>query len=921
MPQETFVYLSRNAAVIAQRRNRAEPELKEAMLPQGANPAGTVGTGTHPYAPLAWALWTLSTLLIVSSLVLDLLTPGFLTPIAQKPDPVLVVSSGLLALALPTAGAIVASRLHKNPIGWIFCGMGLLYGVRRFAMAYADYALLVRPSLPAGEYAAWTSTWLRFSSLILLGTFLVLLFPGGRPPSHRWWIAAWAATAGAAMLAIGDAFRFGPLLTYYHVYNPLGVTGSVGGMLDAQQLFEASSVIGGVLLSAGCLAALVALAVRLRQTRDAEHWQIIWFSYAAVPALVGSVLILLDLTAERFALLFLGKTFLPVLWVAQNSGLFGADSRAADRLTDLRLDTVLESLTALAFLAIPICTGIAILKHRLYDQDLGARRRVRRHVAAVSALSWSRILLAGTAVGVLPFALYLAIYSYLVYYPTFIQVESGSEQLTETVAWIGGWVARLLLLLATIPAAWWVAQRAKGRAALHGSLMGLLAAIVNQITIYYSYTATTSYFYKPVTLSDLSIYAALGVAGGWLGGVMGSTPLAGDVYAATRRIGRAGDPGDVAAAIGAHLGDTGVHDVTLWRATSRSDGIRPEQYARWGSWTQGGEEAWSHGANLAEQTGVPHLDRLEGQPSVVVRSASVPAAERATWEHRGIGSVLFIPLIAPGDARVGLLTATFRKRRGPSRRVTRAYLTVGTQAALALENMRLVEEARRTGRATGLLDERQRLAREIHDTLAQGFTGIITSLTAAQMSKARAAADSSSTRYLEDAERMAREGLAEARRLVWALRPESLDRGSLSEALHRLARDWSAKTGVDTRADTTGAPRPLLPETEVALLRTAQEALTNTRKHAGASAANITLSYMDDCVTLDVVDDGAGFDSARLNDPEVAHDAGGFGLVAMRERIEQLGGTLAVESAPGHGTAVAVELPVSPSLQTPETER
>lgn len=879
--------------------------------------------GAHPSAALTWSLWTLSTLLIVSSILLDLLTPGFLTPIAQKSEPVLVISSGLLALALPTAGALVASHLHRNPIGWIFFGMGLLYGVRRFATAYADYALLVRPSLPAGEYAAWTSTWLRFSGLIALGALLVLLFPGGSLPSRRWRIVAWATVAGAAMLAIGDAFRFGPLPTYYHAYNPLGVAGTGGRVLDTWQLFETSSVIGGMLLSAGCVASLVALVLRLRRAREGERWQLRWFSYVAVPALVGSVVTLMDWTAERFTLLLLGKTFLPLLWMAENSGLFGAGPRTADRLADLRLDTILEALTTLAFSAIPICAGIAIVKHRLYTPDLATNRRVSRSVAAVSALGWSRVLLTGMAVGVLSFALYLAIYYYVVYDPTFVQDELGSGHLADTVAIMGGWVARLFFLAAAIPAAWWVAQRAKGRVALHGSLMGLVAAIVNQTTIYYSYSSTTSYFYKPVTLTDVSIYVALGVAGGWLGGIIGNTTLAGDVYAGTRRIGRADDPEDVAAAIGEHLGGSEAHGVTLWRATPRSDGTRhtPQEYERWSSWTPYAEEVWPHGANLAKQPGVPNLARFEGEPSMVVRSTSLSATERAAWERQGIGSILFMPLIAPGEVQVGLLTATFRKSRGPSRRVTRAYMTVGAQAALALENMRLVEEARRTGRTTGLLDERQRLAHEIHDTLAQGFTGIITSLTAAQMSKTGPAADASSPRYLEDAERMAREGLAEARRLVWALRPESLDRGSLPEALHRLARDWSGETHIEAQAATTGEPRPLLPETEVALLRTAQEALTNTRKHAGATTVNITLSYMNDCVTLDVVDDGAGFDPDRLNDPEVAHDAGGFGLVAMRERIEQLGGTLVVESAPGQGTAVAVELPVSPDLQTPGTGR
>jgi signal transduction histidine kinase len=871
-----------------------------------ARRAGPAGAGTHPSAPLAWTLWTLSTLLIGSSLLLDFLTPGFLTPVAQRPDPVLVVSSALLSLACSTVGALVASRLHWNPIGWIFCGMGLLYGLRHFAMAYANYALLVVPSLPGGEYAAWISTWLRFSGLILLGVFLVLLFPSGRLPSRRWRVVAWAATAGAAMLAVGDAFRFGPLLTSYHTYNPLGVVRTAGGVLDTQQLFEASSVIGGVLLSAGCLVSLVSLVQRLRRARGDEHWQLRWFSYAAIPALAGSVVILLDWTAERFALLFLGKAVWPVLWVAENSGMFGRGSPAADRLTDLRLDTILESLTALAFLAIPICTGVAILEHRLYDQDHVATRRVLRWAAEISTLSWSRILLAGTVVGVLPFVLYL------------VQNELGSAQRAEMIAFMSGWGARLLFFVTTILAAWWVAQGAKARAALHGTLMGLIAGIVNQVTVFYSYTWGTSKFDQPVTLGDLSVYVALGIAGGWLGGVQGSTTLAGEVYGATRRIGEANDPADIAAAIGEHLGGAEVHDVTLWRAKPHrnENGDMAEEYVFWGSWTPHGEEAWPPNASLRELVEVPILTRFEEQPSIVLRSTALSPDERAAWERRGIRSVLLIPLVAPEDVRVGLLTATFRQRRRFSRSVVRAYLTVSTQAALALENMRLVEDARRTGREAGLLDERQRLAREIHDTLAQGFTGIITNLAAAQMTRSQAA---SSSRHLEDAERIARESLAEARRLVWALRPESLDRRSLSEALQWLAGEWSEETGVQAHIATTGTSHPLLPEIEVALLRATQEALTNVRKHARASTVNITLSYMGDCVALDVVDDGAGFDSTRLNDSVEAHGGGGFGLVAMRERIEQLGGTLAIESTPSTGTALAVELPVTADPSRSET--
>lgn len=884
------------------------------MTARSAGSPLAAGTGIRFSTLLAWSLWALASFLISTSIILDLLTPDFLAPVAQKRDPLLTVALTLLPLACSTIGAWTASRLRDNPIGWIFCGMGLLYGLRRFAMAYADYALLVRPSSPAGELAAWTSTCLRFSGLILLGVLLVLLFPGGRLPSRRWRFVAGSAVAGAAMLVIGDAFRFGPLVTYYHAYNPFGVAGTPGDALGAQRLVEASSAAGGALLFATSLAALGALLLRLRRaTGDDERWQLRWFSYAAIPALVGSGVTLLGWTAERFALLFSGTTSWPLLWAATRSGLLDKGSQAADRLQDLRLDTMLESLTALAFLAIPVFVGVAVVEHRLYERELGAAGGVRRSVATLWALGWSRILLAGVAVGVFPFALYLMMYAYSVYYPAVKRGGSSSEQLAQTTAYMGGWLAQGLFLIATILAAWWVAQGTKEKASLHGTFVGLVAVIVNQLAIYYSYTSETSYFYQPVTLAGLSVYMTLGIAGGWLGGSLASAPLAGEVYAATRRIGAAEDANEIAAAIGKHLGGSEAQDVALWRAEAPGNraGNSPEEYELWGAWTAHEADGSSLENNLHDQLRLPGLARFDARPSILVRSASLPAAERSAWEHRGIRSVLFIPLIAPGNVGIGLLTATFRKRRGPSRRFMRAYLTVGAQAALALENMRLLDEARRAGRTKGLLDERQRLAREIHDTLAQDFTGIITSLMAAQMTQTGAASYSDSMGFLEDAERMAREGLAEARRLVWALRPESLDRGSLSEALHRLARDWSAKSRVAVRADTTGTPRPLLPETEVALLRTAQEALSNTRKYAGASTVNITLSYMDDRVSLDVVDDGEGIDPVRLEEPALEHDAGGFGLVAMRQRIERLGGTLIVESAPGQGTAVAVELPIS----------
>ncbi len=228
------------------------------------------------------------------------------------------------------------------------------------------------------------------------------------------------------------------------------------------------------------------------------------------------------------------------------------------------------------------------------------------------------------------------------------------------------------------------------------------------------------------------------------------------------------------------------------------------------------------------------------------------------------------------------------------------------------ENAALHERLVLQARQAGVLDERQRMAREIHDTLAQGLTGIITQLQAAE----QAGEDRADWhRHVTAATQLARESLSEARRSVHALRPEPLETARLSEALTGVAGRWSALHGVAVEVTTTGTARPMQPEVEVALLRTAQEALANVAKHAQAARVGVTLSYMEHEVALDVRDDGQGFDPARLADavPGNGSDAGGFGLVAMRQRIEGLSGTLQVESEPGAGTGISACVPAEAS--------
>ncbi len=210
-------------------------------------------------------------------------------------------------------------------------------------------------------------------------------------------------------------------------------------------------------------------------------------------------------------------------------------------------------------------------------------------------------------------------------------------------------------------------------------------------------------------------------------------------------------------------------------------------------------------------------------------------------------------------------------------------------------------------RRAGVLGERQRLAREIHDTLAQGFASIVTLSEAA---RARPLSPEVALRRLEEAGQVARSSLGEARRAIWALRPEALERGSLGRALGELAAEFGSQTGIDTQSAVTGEEDDLAPAAQEALLRIAQEALANVRKHARAHRVQLTLSYLGDATLLDVRDDGAGFEPAA---PARNGSGGGFGLAGMRERLAAHGGMLTVESAPGQGTTVAAALPRDPA--------
>ncbi|PTU57559.1 two-component sensor histidine kinase [Sphaerisporangium cinnabarinum] len=284
-----------------------------------------------------------------------------------------------------------------------------------------------------------------------------------------------------------------------------------------------------------------------------------------------------------------------------------------------------------------------------------------------------------------------------------------------------------------------------------------------------------------------------------------------------------------------------------------------------------------------------------GVLGVLATSVALNGAAMGVWADPSPDVLAeFLVIVTVQTAAIGagiLLTA----RSEPEER-RREELVARLEAALH-ENAGLHAQLVVQARESGAQDERQRLAGEIHDTLAQGLAGIITQLQAAERSaSARDEPDEHVTRAL----RLARSSLTEARRSVRALAPRELGQAHLPDALRTLAERWSRDQGVRTRVEVTGTREPLSPAIEVSLFRVAQESLTNVAKHARASRVGVTLSYTGTEVLLDVRDDGRGF----------ADGVGtGFGLTSMRQRIRGVGGQVVVQSTPGEGTSVSARVP------------
>ncbi len=317
---------------------------------------------------------------------------------------------------------------------------------------------------------------------------------------------------------------------------------------------------------------------------------------------------------------------------------------------------------------------------------------------------------------------------------------------------------------------------------------------------------------------------------------------------------------------------------------------------------------WKEIIRTGEYAVVEDLD----QPNAQVRLGSGPDPksypstsesnpDRAMLDHQaylralGVKSLLFMPMLIAGQV-AGLIAIRFGQKRTFLRKEIELTRALAHQAMLALQLNRLSAQ----NREAELMAERNRVARDIHDTLAQSFTGVIVQLEAARgaiSQRRKGEADD----HLDRAGELAREGLREARRSVHALRPQALEEKPLAAALRDLMERMTAGATMHAKLTVEGKHIRLAPEMEANLLRIGQEVLTNALRHAQASNFDVVLAFDSSELRLNLRDDGRGFN------PTNGHE--GFGLQGMKERAISMGGQFSIESAEGNGTVISIILP------------
>ncbi len=255
-----------------------------------------------------------------------------------------------------------------------------------------------------------------------------------------------------------------------------------------------------------------------------------------------------------------------------------------------------------------------------------------------------------------------------------------------------------------------------------------------------------------------------------------------------------------------------------------------------------------------------------------------------------------------------VITQAAVREPGPGAALTLARVVALLASGITFGTVVLyIHRVNRDAREAGAREERQRLARDIHDTVAQGFASVIKHLEAVELSfDAPLAARS----HLVNAQAVSRASLDEIRRLVWALRPPQLVEATLPAAIGRIVRQWGEAHAIAATCEVTECP-PLHPDAEVIFLRATQEALSNVARHAGAARVTVAMHCVDGLVLLSIEDDGRGFAEPAPT------GANGVGIAGMRERVRAFGGRVMIDTGPGMGTSLTVALPLAAIAAAP----
>lgn len=287
----------------------------------------------------------------------------------------------------------------------------------------------------------------------------------------------------------------------------------------------------------------------------------------------------------------------------------------------------------------------------------------------------------------------------------------------------------------------------------------------------------------------------------------------------------------------------------------------------------------------------------------LVTTILLVSAQVALGQIGGIGQLptsvpIYLALVGiNGAISLVFITLSNRREEAVAHRDAAVHKMLITQHA----NEALQEQLLHSAHDTGMREERARLARELHDTVAQGLVAVVTQLEAIDDGDLHTTGVRDRVDRAKD---LARRSLGEARRAVDALHPPALDDHDLPDALRRLVHQWGQLGDVEAVVRTSGPPRRT--DHDAALIRVAQEGLSNVARHAGASRVTVTLTYLEDEILLDIRDDGTGFDPTATTGPGVG---GGHGLPGMADRLRLAGGRLTVESEPGGGCVISAAVP------------